>query len=279
MSNTETVAVEDGANAVEEAPEVVVEVEAHPEAKQVSPTEVRARTKGWLPADELKEKFETNGKDFDADMVVSAHQFIKNGEMISKMKQLERQVKNSEQALIDNNAINKVQLDLQRADLEVKRDEAIDDADRTTVNKIDKQIAGIDKQTTAIDAAAEKVNQVSEVDTLAENDYFGALSRGHQPFAKQVAGHFINQGLAGNDLVEAVKSEMSKEFPPINQRRENAPATEVKARKAKSKDDSIMSVDSLSAQDRSILQALQGQKAYANKSTTELLKILGDSKK
>lgn len=257
---------------LENTEEEVIEVAEPP---KVSATEAKAREKGWLPGDELKAKLEADGREYDPDMVVSARQYIEKGEMISEINRLRRQSRETDKRLADNNAFWKAQLEAQKTALQEKRDEAIDLADKDTVNAIDGEIASIDKQAEALDTE----EQIDIVDVEAENTYFASLTAGQKPYAQQVAAVFINQGFSGADLVEKVNEEVLKQFPPTNQRRETAPVTEAKTRGSKRKEDAI-TVDSLKAEDRQALAAMKRvSPLYAKKSDAEILKIIEDSKK
>lgn len=250
----------------------VVEVAELP---KVNPNEAKARAKGWLPSEELKVKFEESGRDFDQTEVVSAKQYLEKGEMIGELNRLKKQNRDTDQRLSDNNLFWKSQLDKQKQYLSEKRDAAIDLADKDEVKKLDSQINDIDQQSAKLIAP---VKQNDPEDVKAENTYFASLNKGHQAYAQQVAAHFINQeGLVGDQLVDAISKEMDKEFPPVNPRREKAAVTESKSRsKSEAKE---LTTDTLSSEDSQVLSAMKRMnKVYVGKSDTELLKILKDSK-
>ena len=248
---------------------------AEVEFPKVSPNEAKARSKGWLPSEELEAKFKESGRDFDPTEVVTAKQYLEKGEMIGELNRLKKQNRDTDQRLSDNNLFWKSQLDKQKQDLSDKRDAAIDLADKDEVKKLDGQINDIDQQAAKLEVP---INKISQEDLDTENDFFAALpNRSQKLFAKDVAVHFTGQGFVGEELVDAISKEMDKEFPPSNPRREKAALTESKSRsKSESKD---LATDTLSSDDEGVLSAMRRMsRNYAGKSNTELLKILKDSK-
>lgn len=246
---------------------------------QVSAAEAKALQKGW----QTKEDWVDSGK--EADEWISANHFNKNGEVFSQIQRLKNNAKDQDQRLSDNNEFWKSQLETQKQQLVDQRNEAIEDADVAEVNKLDSKIKDIDQQTAKLGKAAPAL---SDADTAAENDYFNALSVGHRPYAQQVAAQFIQQGLSGADLVEAVTGEVNKAFAPAenkpnakptNERREKAAVTD-SSRRSSSADDGKLTIDKLTKEDKQSLQAMRNVSArYAKKSDAEMLKILEDSKR
>ncbi len=258
-------------NAIEN--EEVTEVKDPVEMPKVNAFEAKARQKGWLSADELKEK---KGDDFDPDNVVSARQFVEKGEMISAINQLKKQVRDNDGRLADNNAFWQSQLEVQKDELLSKRDEAIDLADKDEVKKIDIQLKDIEKQEGNLKPTAP---QFDPADIQAENNYLASLTnRSQKLFAQDTANQYINQGYAGADLVDAIKLDMDKEFPAKNPRREEATLTTSKSRSKPSGDKAT--VDNLGDMDRKIISAMRNSNSkYAKKSDGDMLKIIEDSKR
>lgn len=275
----ESATSEDSAQTVDVKTEVEGKDE-HQELPQVSAAAAKALTKGW----QTKEDWVAGGK--DEDEWISAAHFNKNGDIFTQMQSLKHGMKQQDKRIADNNVYWQGQLQIQRDQLIAKRDEAIDDSDKLAVKEIDKQINELDKTSTQLNQSNQQQvqSQASPEDVKAENDYFNDLTVGQAGYAQQVAGHIIqNQSLSGTALVEAVTKEVNRHFnietkPAVNERREKASVTDTK-RTSKPKDGKL-TVDTLTAQDKSSLQAMRNiSKVYANKSDAEMLKILNDAKR
>lgn len=248
------------------------------ELPKVSAAAAKALTKGW----QTKEDWTSAGK--DPEEWISASHFNKNGDIFTQMQSLKHGMKQQDKRIADNNVYWQGQLQIQRDDLITKRDEAIDDSDKVAVKAIDKQINQIDQQATKLDKSKQEQVAASPEDLQAENAYFNNLTVQQAGYAQRVAGHFINnENLSGADLVAAVTKEVNKQFnlatkPAVNERREQASVTDTK--KPSKQTSGKYTVDTLTAQDKSSLQAMRNiSKVYANKSDAEMLKILNDSKR
>lgn len=255
---------------IEATQEVAEETTETAEIPQVDPAEAKARSKGWVGLEEWTEQ----GK--DPNDWAPYKFFNEKGDMISQIQSLKRQNKDFDSRLSQNNEYWKVQLDIQKQSLLSQRNEAIEDADVAKVTALDKQIGDIDKQQASLSTPT--APQIDPADVAAEEAYFATLTtRSKQVFAQTVAAPLIQQGLSGQDLIDAVDAEMQKEFPKTNPRRSAAPVTDSKPRQSKSNDD--YSVDSLSKEDRQILSMMKSYPSFKGKSDAEILKTFKDSKK
>ncbi len=250
-----------------------VEAKAEPELPKVSEAEAKALTKGW----QTKDDWIASGK--DPDEWISASHFNKNGDIFKQMQSLKAGVKASEQRIADNNEFWKAKLEMEKEALLSQRNEAIEDADVSQVNKLDGQIQKIDAQA----AKLEKPEQVvAQEDIDAENTYFASLTPMQQAYANQIAAPYLSQGLSGPDLVEAIDAQIKKESPapeaPKNPRRAKAPVTDVKKRST-SVDDGKMTVDNIGKDDLAVLQSMRSMSTkYAKMSNAELIKVIEDTK-
>ena len=250
-----------------------VEAKAEPELPKVSEAETKALTKGW----QTKEDWVASGK--DADEWISASHFNKNGDIFKQMQTLKAGVKASEQRIADNNEFWKTKLEMEKETLLSQRNEAIEDADVSQVNKLDGQIQKIDAQTAKLE---EPEQTVAQEDINAENAYFALLTPMQQAYANQIAKPYLSQGLSGQDLVDAIDTQIKKESPapetPKNPRRGKAPVTDSKSRSS-SVDDGKMTVDNIGKEDKSVLQAMRSMSAkYAKMSNAQLIKVIEDTK-
>lgn len=246
-------------------------VEQVQETPEVSPAEAKARAKGWVGLEEWK------GQGKDANDWVPYKFFNEKGEMIGQIQQLKKQARDFDNRLSQNNEYWKSINEIEKANLVQQRNEAIENADVDTVNKLDKQIGAIDKQQDKLNAQAQ--TQIDPADLAVENEYFTSLaSKPKQLYAADVAAQYVAQGLTGQDLVDAVDVMVKKEFPPQNPRRNSAPVTDSTKAKSRSNDDDL-SLDSLSKDDKIILNSLKNVPRWKGKSDAEILKAIKDSKK
>lgn len=249
------------------------------ESPQVSAGEAKARSKGWVSRDEWVE----SGKD-ENDWVNFKH-FNEKGELIAQARESRRMKEEFDQRISANNDMWKAQLELQKQDLIKQRDEAIDLADKDAVKELDSKIAAVDKQASTLEEPEEPEalapGQPTPEDIQAENTYFSTLDgRAKQAFAQQLATQFVGMGLSGQSLVDAIDVEMKKEFPNVNPNRQKASMTDTKSRSTGNNSDKpAYSVDSLTAEDKRMLQALKNTNPkYQKMKDSEILKIFNDSK-
>lgn len=246
---------------------------------KVSEAAVKALTKGW----QTKEDWTAAGK--DPEEWISATHFNKNGDIFTQMQSLKHSIKNQDKRISDNNTYWKGQLEIQRGELEAKRDVAIDDSDKVAVKALDKQLKELDKTEINLEQSAKLVEPAtSQADLLVENNYFNDLKQGHVGYAQQVAAHYINnESLSGKALVDAVTKEVNKQFnietkPNINERRSESSITD--GNKSNKSTSSKITVDTLTREDKISIQAMQNiSPKYAKMSNAQIVKILNDSKR
>ncbi len=257
----------------QEAPEVVESAEVEQvEVEAVNPAEAKARSKGWVGLDEWTEQ----GK--DPDDWTTFKSFNEKGDFIAQINRLKTQTKEFDQRLSQSNELWKAQLEMQKAQFVNQRDDAIDLADKDAVKALDKQISDIDKQMAA--TVAPKIDVPTPEDVATENAYLKSLdSEPKRTYAEKVASQVLasDPTLKGQDLVDAVDVEIQKHFPATNPRRASASVTDSKkAAASKSKDNSL---DSLSKDDLNILKMMRNYPSFKNKSDSEILKAIEDSKR
>lgn len=262
-------------NQVEELTEAMPDLEQE-QLPQVSEDEAKARSKGWVG----KEEWVESGK--DADDWVNFNHFNAKGDLIAQARRVQTLEKEFEKRLADNNEFHKANLEMRLSELQDKRDEAIDIADKDAVKKLDGEIKSIDKQIDKLSVKEPELTGPSEADIQVENAYFNTLDTiAKKSTANYLGQQYAQQGLSGQALVNAVEADMKKEFPNTNPNRQKASMTDKKTRNSNdSKEKPKYSMDDLSPQDKRILQSLKNQSAkYAKMNDSELLKIFNDSKR
>lgn len=178
-----------------------------------------AQEAGWRP-------------DFEGEGAKTAAEFLRHGQTInkkqtgtikgqndkieelktatSKMSEMMADMQTSFNKTVETQtAQHNAELDRQRQELEEKRNNAIDEADRSEVNKIDKQIKDIDSQKK--EAETTQSNVTSEAEKYAkkwENDnaWLRTDTKASKEFWKAVSAHRIDVG-GVPDTLEGVKAE------------------------------------------------------------------------
>ena len=191
---------------------------------EISEDETRASGNGWTD----REAWE--GKGGDPDEWVSARKFNERGEMIGNIRSLKQRLDDQEKkfdARLDHNkTLHEAQMKVTIADLEAKRDDAIDLADRDKANQIQGQIDEV--KATSVDVAPETVtNDQSALDDW--NDANSWVTDEDSPKAAYAIQRFNRHLVAGKTNAQAIASmelEVAKQFPDKNERRENVATVE-----------------------------------------------------
>tara|TARA_R110000803_G_scaffold115793_5_gene184354 strand:- start:2380 stop:3141 length:762 start_codon:yes stop_codon:yes gene_type:complete len=232
---------------------------------EVSTEEVSAREKGWTDESEWKEA----GKE-KTDWVTAKH-FNERGTWIAEKRKFSETRADFDQRLKDNNKIWQTTLDKQVTELNAKRDDLIELADKDGVKAIDKEIADVNTQKESLKEAPPTK---AEVD--AENEYFETLdTRPKKAMAAQIGRELSGKGLKGKYLVEAVQEEMDKEFPRVNANRDKPGMTDKSRATPSGGSKSISSIAQLKGQDKDIAQDL----INAGLSEKRVLQMINDKDK
>lgn len=250
----------------------------------LSAGEILARQNGWVSRQEW---IDSGNKPEDW---ISASRYNATGDLLRKVKTLEKQQAQFNQRIADNNAFWLSRLQVERESLVAQRDTAIDKGDKNAVKEFDKQIQNVDQTAAQINlqnnggvatpqGQQPAINPTDDpADIQIENAYILSLPKGQQAYAQQVGGLYAKEGLTGQSLVDAVRAEMAKEFPAQNQNRQKHGKMNGSGRGNQGGGDNV-TLDTLTPQDKMAMNAMRRTSArYANKSDSELLKIISDSK-
>ena len=178
-----------------------------------------AQEAGWRP-------------DFEGEGAKTAAEFLRHGQTInkkqtgtikgqndkieelktatSKMSEMMADMQKSFNKTVETQtAQHNAELDRQRQELEDKRNDAIDEADRSEVNRIDKQIKDIDSQKKEVETAQKDVT--SEAEKYAkkwenENAWLRTDTKASKEFWKAISAYRIDAG-GIPDTLEGVKAE------------------------------------------------------------------------
>lgn len=204
---------------VEEVVETTEEVKENTEeVEAVDPEQDRASAHGWLPRDKWRG---------DPDDWASAKKFNERGEMIGEIRKLKTRVDTAEQgftARLDHHKkLQEAQMKVTISELESRRDEAIDLADRDNANRIQGQIDDV-KATVIPETPAPQNEQSIMDDWNASNPWIFEESPKAAYATARFNAHSKNK--TANDAILAMEADVLGAFPDINPRRQQASTVE-----------------------------------------------------
>lgn len=193
------------------------EVEQNNEPElEVNPDVQKAMEGGWRPKDDWKG---------DPDDFVSAKKFNERGEMMDSIstlrKKLSSQGNDFDKRIASLTKLQEARTKQAITDLQDKRDQAVDLADRDAVNKIQVQIDDLSVQPEVEEVKDNRVLATWNIDNPWINDESPKSAYAFQQYGKYCK--------AGNDDAEAIRlmeADILKAYPPTNSRRDNAPSVE-----------------------------------------------------
>lgn len=241
------------------------EIQEPAEQPEVSQAEVDAREKGWTDIDEWKE----SGK--EEDKWVTAKHFNERGSWFTQRKTMEQTIADGDKRVADNNKYHKANLEETINELNEKKSDLVELADKDGVKEIDKKIDSVKDEIESLKPSAPSQDSIK-----IENDYLSSLdTRSKKATANQICQEILStNNLSGQALVDAVKAEMTKEFPEVNHNREKSTTDKSTASSGKGSR-KYSSVKQLKGQDAKIAQS------FENSGMTEkqILSILNDKEK
>lgn len=241
--------------------------EEQQEKKQAQPSaEDVARQKGWKPLEE----FEGHPSAWR-----SAEVFNERGDWVKRARQQDQRINQLEEnfktRLENANKLHQHQMELQKAELVRKRDDAIDDADRVTANKYQDDIDKINAQ--PIESPQANNSQQTLDNWNAENTWIlGADPKA--AYGKQQFSNYQNQGLSVEQSIAAMESDVSKAFPSLNPGRETHPLPERGTKPGRRSAAKTLTMGDLTAEERKYRSAMPG--AWEN--DKEFLQAVQDSR-
>jgi hypothetical protein len=188
------------------------------EQAQADPETEKAISNGWRPKDEWQG---------DPDDWVSARKFNQTGELMGSIRDLKSRLDKSErsfQSRLDNvNKLHETQQAQLLADLERKRNDAVEMADVDAVNNIQGQIDNL-RQAPQVQETQQDDSALLD-DWNAKNPYIFDQSNPKAAFA-QARFNVHSQNMPLSDAIKAMEQDINSAFPEINERRNQAPAVE-----------------------------------------------------
>ena len=237
------------------------------ETQTAEPTaEDIAREGGWRP----KEEWEGAPSEWR-----SAEVFNERGDWIKRAKQQDKRMNDLETTFntrLDNaNKLHQHQMEIQKAELVRKRDDAIDDADRVTANKYQEDIDKINAQP---NESLPANNSQSTLDSWnADNPWI----LGNDPkaaYGKQQFSGYQAQGLSVEQSIVAMENDVNKAFPNLNPGRESHPLPEGGTKPGRRSAAKTLTMADLTAEERKYRSAMPD----AWDSDKEFLQAVQDSR-
>ncbi len=191
------------------------EQEAPEPAPTADPEIEKARRTGWVP------KEEWSG---DPDEWISARQFNRNGELIDTIKSLQQQTRSFDERLVNQKkfqeALQKQELDR----LKAQRQEAVELADTKKFDQIQGQIDALGNQ-----AETSQPDTQNEQQILNDWNSKNAWIYEETPKSAYALAMFNKHRAQGQNTQEAIRNmetELNRQFPPQNPRRDAPPQNE-----------------------------------------------------
>lgn len=180
-----------------------------PVTYEPTPFDDLAKEMGWFPPGEY------NG---DADKWRSAEEYIKHGVQSTKsLKRDLKAVKDTADRLARTSAtLTAKALEEQRAELEARHDQAVEDGDKDAARAAAKDLAKLD------DVDVEDVKALVK-DFTAKNDWYGTHEKATD-LAAMVSKKLANQGKSVADQLEAADEAVRERFPELFEKPKKAPA-------------------------------------------------------
>jgi hypothetical protein len=243
----------------------IVEPEASEEPEPVNPEVEKATKDGWRPKDEWAG---------DPDDWVSAKKFNERGEMMGTIKTTRRKMdemhREFEDRLAQNNKLHEIQRKAMIADLESKRDNAIDLADRETAIAAQDQINDLNKAQIEDPKPDASASQSLIDDFNSKNPWIFESS----PKAAYAQAQFNRYQKSGDiaDALERTKADIDREFPEINPNRLAPSTTESRASRPGKRQEAKITWSQLTPDEKKFFDAGDWTK-------DQYLKVVADARK
>ena len=190
----------------------------------ISAVEEKARASGWKPESEWEGDDNQKPEQF-----ISAEMFNERGVWIERHKSQEKRINDMENQFntrMDNaNKLHKQQIEVQKADLIRKRDDAIDLADRDGANGYQEDIDKLNQQPTEA-APAPTNNEQAMLDEWNTNNAWILGSDPKAAYAKQQFAAYQAQGMKANAAITSMENDVKRAFPALNNERDRQPTPE-----------------------------------------------------
>lgn len=228
-----------------------------------------ARSGGWKPQDE----WEGPKEDWR-----SAEVFNERGEWIQRHKTQEKRINDIESTFnqrMDNaNKIHQAQLEMQKSELQRKRDEAIELADKETANKFQDDIDTLNSQQVVEAPAAAADNQQAVLDSWNKNNPWIFQGGPKTAYARSQLQSYIGQGQSVEQAIAGVDRDIAREFPTVNTNRDKQPLTEGGTRPGAKRGSRKLGMSDLTSEELRYYRAMPG----AWKNEAEFLQAVQDTR-
>jgi hypothetical protein len=255
-------------HAADVAPEV--EQEDAAEESNLSATDQTAFDQGWRPKEEFKG---------DPDNWKTSKEYIKDGEFISKIADLNRRM-DSQKADFDERLENTNKLNEKRrvdevAELKRLQREAVDDRDTDAYDNAQTKIENLEKERDSTPAQQAKDPAITEWE--AKNDWINNPNDEKTAITQSIFNNYLskNQGHTAKQALDHVDARLANLYPVSNPRRDQPDSTESGTKRPKQKNRDL-SMDDLT-QDEKQEWNQYGQLMF--KDQKSFLKAVSDTRK
>jgi hypothetical protein len=256
-------------HAADVAPEV--EQEDAAEESNLSATDQTAFDQGWRPKEEFKG---------DPDNWKTSKEYIKDGEFISKIADLNRRMDSQkadfDERLENTNKLNEARRKSEIEDLKAKQREAINMADEDAYDRAQKKIDTLeDSKADTDDQPQAKDPAITEWE--AKNDWINNPNDEKTAIAQSIFNNYVgkNQGHTAKQALDHVDARLANLYPVSNPRRDQPDSTESGTKRPKQKNRDL-SMDDLT-QDEKQEWNQYGQLMF--KDQKSFLKAVSDTRK
>lgn len=219
------------------------------EQDQPKTAEDVARSGGWKPQDEWSG---------DPAEWRSAEVFNERGEWIDRHKKQQKQIDEMQSTFntrMDNaNKLHQQQVEMQKADLIRKRDDAIDLADKGAANGFQDDLDKLNVQTVEQPAN----NGQSTLDSWNSDNPWILQNNPKAAYAKQQFGMYQGQGMSADAALTNMENDVKREFPDLNPARENHPTSEGGSRPGNKRASRKLAMSDLTSEELKYYRAMPG---------------------
>jgi len=182
----------------------------------MSASEEKARADGWMPEKEWDGEENDKPPEF-----LTAEMFNARGEFIGRLKAQDKRLKEMETSfntrMSNANQLHQQQLEVQKTELERRRDDAIDLADRKAANGFQKDLDKLNSQpvtTTTTNKEQTILDEWNDANPwILGNDPKAA-------YAKQQFTTYQSQGISASTAITNMLNDVNRAFPAVNNERD-----------------------------------------------------------
>lgn len=237
-----------------------------PQERQLSAIEQKAIEQGWRP----KEEFDGDEAEF-----IDAPEFVRRGELFTKIEHQSKELKQVRQALealkTHHSRVKETEYTRALKELEAARKQALVEGEHDRFFALEEKIDEIKEEKAAFDDEVKKVdvapssnpNQASFENWLAGNSWYNK-DRAMRVFADSLGQELRNSGVSFEKALTQISAEVRKEFSHKfqNQKASRPSAVEAPARNGKSSNSFQLSDDERNIMRKFVRAGVMSEQEY-----------------